>query len=219
MDALCSPLPPMGKLAGRVVVVSGGSGTVVAHRLADEGANVVLDDDGSAVDNEGCREIVEETVRDFGRIDVLIHCVAVAPTNEGLMDLTPASLSTIRHPLLLIRQCLPHMPPGSRVIFITPSTTTSSMSDILQASTSGALEQMARVLAKELGPKEITVNTVVVVESIDEKKADATGMMEDEGDMDEEYATKGGMGDKVGEAVVMLAGRESGWMNGQRIMV
>src|SRR3954471_18162367 len=89
----------MGKLDGRVAIVTGGAqgiGKAIVDKLAEEGATVVVADkngegaekaapDGGAglqIDvsqEEDVKRLVDETVSRFGKVDVLVNDAAIVP--------------------------------------------------------------------------------------------------------------------------------------------
>src|SRR5581483_11789723 len=79
----------MGKLDNRVAIVTGaaqGIGKAVADKLADEGATVVGADLQAGVEKqadvsneEDVKRLVEETVSEHGRLDVLVNVAAIVP--------------------------------------------------------------------------------------------------------------------------------------------
>jgi 3-oxoacyl-[acyl-carrier protein] reductase len=71
--------------------------------------------------------------------------------------------TNVKGPLFLVQAAVPHMPEGGRVIFFSTGLTISSAitpNYLVYAATKGAVEQLSRVLAKELGAKGITVNAI-----------------------------------------------------------
>lgn len=65
--------------------------------------------------------------------------------------------------MFFTQQVVLHLRPGSRIIFISTSLTaltTVVPQNVLYCASRGAVEQMVRVLAKDLGQKGITVNSV-----------------------------------------------------------
>src|SRR5581483_3682720 len=79
----------MGKLDNRVAIVTGaaqGIGKAVADKLADEGATVVGADVQEGVTKradvskeEDVKRVVEETVAEHGKLDVLVNVAAIVP--------------------------------------------------------------------------------------------------------------------------------------------
>ena len=114
------------------------------------------------------------------------------------------------------------MPDGSRVILVSSSMTATSQvgaDKLLYCSTKGALEQMARLLAKDLGRRGIAVNAVA-------PGATATELFYKE---KPEFVVKAiagfspynriGTADEVAEVLLFLSGSSSQWMTGQTIRV
>lgn len=107
------------RLAGRVAVVTGGArhiGAAYCRRLAAEGASVVIADilDGAAVaaeitakggkamalnidvsKEEDTNRMTAETVKAFGRIDILINNAAILSTSSAIRFTKSAPMSGI----------------------------------------------------------------------------------------------------------------------------
>ncbi|MBG7700306.1 SDR family oxidoreductase [Streptomyces sp. MC1] len=65
-------------------------------------------------------------------------------------------------PLFILQRLLPHIPDGARIVNVTSALTRSANPDeIVYAMSKGALEQLTLHLAQLLGPRGITVNSVV----------------------------------------------------------
>jgi 3-oxoacyl-[acyl-carrier protein] reductase len=177
-------------LAGKVALITGASkgiGKATAVRLAQQGARVLATygSDAAAAKElvkgiEGALAIqsnassvteidalVKEVVQRCGKIDILVLNAGVLPmknlenTTEEDFDKTFAL--NVKGPYFLAQKAVPHMAPGSHIIFL--STTLCAASTVqpnylLYNSTKGAIEQMTRVMAKDLGPKQIYVNAV-----------------------------------------------------------
>ncbi|KAI4595329.1 putative secondary metabolism biosynthetic enzyme [Pestalotiopsis sp. 9143b] len=176
-------------LQDKVVLVTGGSkgiGRAIAQKAASQGAKVVINysRDSSPADElvkeigadralavqadvsqvAEIEKLVEAAVAKFGRIDVLVP-------NAGIMPLQPLAAVTeatytrvfdlnVKGPLFLAQKAAPHMREGGRIVFVSTGITRSSAVPPVYAMSKGAVEQMTRTLAKELGPKGITVNAV-----------------------------------------------------------
>ena len=80
---------PMGKLDNRVAIVTGaaqGIGKAVADKLAEEGATVVGADiqagttmQADVSKEEDVKRMVDETVGEYGKLDVLVNVAAIVP--------------------------------------------------------------------------------------------------------------------------------------------
>ncbi|KAL9124802.1 MAG: hypothetical protein Q9217_005910 [Psora testacea] len=115
----------------------------------------------------GIEKMVAATVEKFGKIDILIPCAGVSPmkdlehTTEDVFERTIAL--NVKGPYFLVQKAIPHMPPSSHIVLLSSSLTTASTVSpayLLYNTTKGAIEQMTRVLAKDLAKKNITVNAV-----------------------------------------------------------
>ncbi|MHC5904622.1 SDR family NAD(P)-dependent oxidoreductase [Streptomyces sp. S6] len=169
---------------------SRGIGAAVAVRLAQEGADVVVayerqgeaaEDVVKLVEGEGRRGVavqvdcgeaealvkaVREVAARWGRLDVLVNNAAVFPTGplEGwsVADVDRTLAVNVRAPFLAAQAAARHMDRGGRIISVG-----SNIADrvpfpglALYALSKTALEGMTRGLARELGPRGITVNLV-----------------------------------------------------------
>jgi 3-oxoacyl-[acyl-carrier protein] reductase len=110
------------------------------------------------------RLIAETTAWSGGKIDILIPNAAVsdmrdvAQTSEEDFDRTYAL--NVKGPYFLVQKALPHMSAGGRVVLLSTSLCASSTitpNYLLYASSKGAVEQMTRILAKDLGARGINV--------------------------------------------------------------
>ncbi|KAI0194223.1 NAD(P)-binding protein [Astrocystis sublimbata] len=115
----------------------------------------------------GGQSLVKQTVDAFGKIDVLIPNAAIMPmkdlehTSEADFDGTFAL--NVKGPYFLAQAAAPHMARGSHIVFMSTTLTVASTvmpTYLLYNSTKGAVEQMTRVMSKDLGRKGIFVNAV-----------------------------------------------------------
>ncbi|CEL11157.1 hypothetical protein ASPCAL14262 [Aspergillus calidoustus] len=179
-------------ISGKVVVVTGGSkgiGKAIALKAAAEGANVVINylSDVQAANNvvveigndhalafqadiakmEEIARLIDATISRFGQIDVLIPNAAFIP-NCSLRTMTEEDFDrafavNVKGPCFLAKQAVPHMSPGSTIIFISSDVTDSSTilpQFLLYVSTKGAMNQTVRALARDLATAGIRVNAV-----------------------------------------------------------
>lgn len=161
-----------------------------------------------------------------GFIDILIPNAAVAPlkslsqTSESDFDATYAL--NVKGPYFLVQKCLPYLRPGSHVILLSTSLCNSSTitpNYLLYTSSKGAVEQMTRILAKDLGTKGINVNCVAPGPTATE--------MFFKGKSEELVQTiasaspfkRLGEPVEIARAMVYLSGQESSWVNGQILRV
>lgn len=169
---------------------SRGIGAAIAIALADKGADVAVTykrAEGRAAelvkaieakgrkavaiqadsaDPEAIQRSVDEAVAAFGGLDILVNNAAIARYND-IADFTVEDLDAllavnVRGPVLASKAAIPHLGAGGRIISIgsagadrivgTPGT--------VYFMTKSALQSFTRGLARELGPRDITVNLV-----------------------------------------------------------
>lgn len=184
----------MGRLKDRVALVTGGDsgiGRAVCLAFAREGADVALSYLNEHPDAEETRRVVEaagrksltlagdlaevsvcerliaDTVKQFGRIDVLVNNAAYQGEEvEELEELTPERLErTFKVNILamfhLVRLALPHMREGSTIINVASIQAYQPSPGILDyASTKGAIVTFTKGLAQDLIKRGIRVNAV-----------------------------------------------------------
>lgn len=180
------------RFEGKVAIVTGGSrgiGAAVARRLASEGAAVAIGYRGNkeaadalvtelgerggraiavqadVADPEQTRVLTEQTVAEFGRLDVLVSCAGVEHF-DALEKITPADFDRIfavntRGQLFAVQHAVPHMRRGGRIV-LTSSVSASKafFRHTLYAASKAAVESMVLNLSAELGQKGITINAV-----------------------------------------------------------
>ena len=175
-------------LRGRTAIVCGASsglGLASAEALAEEGANVtllarrreLLEQDanrigalavrGDVTNAADLERVVERTLQAFGGIDILVWNSG-GPPRGAAAEITDESLESAFELLLqpfvrLVRLCLPHLEqsPAGRIVAITSAavkepTPHLALSNTIRPGVTG----YAKTLARELGPKGITVNCV-----------------------------------------------------------
>lgn len=253
-----------GPLAGKTALITGGSkgiGAATSLLLANSGANVAINysSDSSAAEDiakqighERCllikgdagniqdiERMVSETVKKFGKIDVVIPCAGMLlmktleTTTEA--DFDKSYHLNVKGPYFLCqvsrlnshstfmkanaqKKAAPHMPEGSHIVLISTSqctATTVQPAYLLYNSTKGAIEQMTRVMSKELAPKGITVNAVapgptgteLFYKGKTEQVLKAIAGLSPMGRI--------GKPEEIAEAIVWLSSGSSSWISGQ----
>jgi len=183
-----------GKLDGRVALITGGDsgiGRAVAIAFAREGADVHvvgLDDEQTDADetarwvrDAGCRafvsttdireesachQLVERTVDEFGRLDIVVNNAAYQMSLDRFEDLTTKQLlrtfTTNVFAMIWISQAaLVHLAPGSSIINTTSIQASSPSPPLVDyAATKAALVNLTQNLGQELAPRGIRVNAV-----------------------------------------------------------
>jgi len=185
---------PAGKLEGKVALVTGGDsgiGRAVAYLYAREGADVAIvhlpeeqqdaDVTRQAIEEEGrkcldlpgdlrdpkfCRDVVERTVRELGRLDILVSNAAWQNRKASLEEVTEEEWdrtfrTNIDAYFHLTKAALKHMKPGSAIIATSSETGIMGAKELPDYSaTKGAINAYTKTLAQQLIEKGIRVNAV-----------------------------------------------------------
>jgi NAD(P)-dependent dehydrogenase (short-subunit alcohol dehydrogenase family) len=183
-----------GKLAGLVALVTGGDsgiGRSVGVLFAREGAEVAFtylseerddaEETKQAIKEEGkravalvcdvrdpaaCQCAVDQTISQFGKLDILVNNAAYQKHRESIDDVTLEQWentfrTNIHGYFYMVKAALPHLEPGA-VIINTGSITGLDGSDALldYSSTKGAIHAFTKSLAQNLVKRRIRVNCV-----------------------------------------------------------
>jgi NAD(P)-dependent dehydrogenase (short-subunit alcohol dehydrogenase family) len=240
--------PGVGKLKDKVALITGGDsgiGRAVAVAMAREGADIAFayldehkdaDETQAAVEREGmrclkfpgdigdeafCRDIVARTVREFGRIDILVNNAAEQHETNDFSRIDPKQIertfkTNIFAMFYLVKEAVKHMEPGSAIINTTSVTAYQGHKTLIDyASTKGAIAAFTYSLSKALADKDIRVNAVapgpiwtpLIPASFSPehvaKHGEATPMR------------RAGQPNEVAPCYVFLASRDSSYMSGQ----
>ncbi len=181
-------------LKGKVCLVTGGTsgiGAATALTLARKGGHVAIAARRTAeipnrllsateargttarfvqadvADPADCRRCVDQVVKDFGRLDVLVHSAGgavpgsiYAVTEESWMNAFAVHVHSIFH---LTRAAAPHMAQqgeGAIILLGSAAGLRGCLGAVAYGVVKGALPQFARVLARELAEQRIRVNCV-----------------------------------------------------------
>jgi NAD(P)-dependent dehydrogenase (short-subunit alcohol dehydrogenase family) len=182
------------KLLDKVALITGGDsgiGRAVAVLYAREGADVAVvflpvekrdaQETAKAVEAEGrhcvlipgdvqdpefCRAAVEQTVEEFGGLDILVNNAAFQQHQESIEDLSEEQWEkTFRTNIFgyfhMVKAALPHLKPGSAIVNTGSITGLQGNKQLLDyASTKGAIHTFTKSLAQSLVEKKIRVNCV-----------------------------------------------------------
>jgi NAD(P)-dependent dehydrogenase (short-subunit alcohol dehydrogenase family) len=156
-----------------------------AVRAVEESGRAAIAIAGDIADEAHCRELVEQTVQRFGRIDILVNNAAYQGESvERFEDISSERLErTFRTNIMamfhMVRYALPHMRPGSVIINTSSIQAYQPSGNILDyATTKGAIVAFSKGLAQSLIERGIRVNTVapgpvwtpLVVQSFDAER-------------------------------------------------
>lgn len=167
-----------------------GIGAAIALKLAEDGADVALTYEKSAeqaeavaakiralgrqavaiqadaANPEAVQAAVERTVTELGGLDILVNNAGVARAGafaeQSLEEIDLQLNVNVRGLFVTTQAALKHIPDGGRVINIGSNVgqAVPFAGITIYAATKSALESFTRGLARELGPRSITVNLV-----------------------------------------------------------
>lgn len=237
-----------GKLKGKVALITGGDsgiGRSVAVCFAKEGADVAIvylnehrDAEeakrlveeqgrksflcaGDVADEGFCRQAIEKTIAELGRLDLLVNNAAVQYPDKDLTDIDAKQLErTFRVNIFsmfhLTRFALPHLKKGASIINTASITAFHGNPKLIDySSTKGAIVSFTRSLAKSLVSKGIRVNAVApgpVLTPLIPASFNAAETAE--------FGSGNPMGraakaDEISPSFVFLASQDSAFMTGQ----
>lgn len=240
-----------GKVA-LITGASRGIGRAIAQRYGRLGASVVVNysrDEASAlrvvesIEAGGGRAIAcqadvssvndldrlfANTLDTFGRVDIVVANAGIELIMQPMDEVTEADYDRLygvnsKGTFFTLQRGARHLADGGRLIYIGSSTTASPYPgfSLYSASKIGA-EQVVRVLAMEVGARNITVNTILPT------MTGGAGVFTDvvEGDqfhqMNEQTRPLGGRGgtpEDAADAAEYLGGPLASWVSGQTLLV
>lgn len=212
-------------LSGASVVVNyvgnkSAADQVAADIKAEGGAAIVLRGDVSSAAD--VRSMFESTIAQFGKIDILINN-AGSILYKTIQETTDEDFDRIfavnvKGTFNTLREAATHLESGGRIVNFS-STTTRLMFPMYgaYAATKGAVEQLTRVFAKEIGARGITVNSI--------SPGPTNTELFTEGKTEEVITRLAGMAalGRIGEpidiarVVLFLVSEEAAWVTGQNI--
>ena len=232
-----------------VTGASKGIGAAIAKKLAEDGASVVVNYASSkagadtvvaAIEKAGGKAvavkgdvskaseatgIVDAAIAKFGRLDILVN-------NSGIYEFGPIESldetsfhkqfnTNVLGLLLTTQAAVKHLGEGGSIINIG-----SAVSDVTPAhsavytGTKGALDAITGVLARELGPRKIRVNTINpgMVETEGTHTAGFIGSDFEKALLPQVPLGRTGRVGDIAPIAVFLASDESGWLTGEQLL-
>lgn len=184
-----------GKLAGKVAIITGadsGIGRAVAVAFAKEGANVtnvyLAEEEEDATETKRmveqygvtclnipsdvrskakCQEIVDQTISQFGKANILVNNAAYQHIVEKITDITEEQLrrtfdTNILGYFFMVQAVVPHLSEGDSIINTGSIVGKQGEPKLVDyASTKGAIHAFTMSLATQLGEQKIRVNAVL----------------------------------------------------------
>lgn len=232
-----------------VTGASKGIGAAIAKSLAGEGASVVVnyasskagadavvsaiqDAGGKAVAVGGdvsktseAQGIVDAAVKNYGRLDILVN-------NSGVYEFAPLDAVTeeqfhrlfninVLGLLMTTQAAVKQMRNGGSIINIGSGVTrlTPPASSVYTA-TKGAVDAITGVLSRELGPRNIRVNSINpgIVETEGTHSGGFIGSDFEKSIVAQTPLGRTGQPDDIASIAVFLASNDSGWLTGEQLL-
>jgi 3-oxoacyl-[acyl-carrier protein] reductase len=231
-----------------VTGASRGIGRTIAEQFADNGASVVLNFASNASKAEQAvadikqkggeaiaiqadisqaaemEKLFQKTIEVYGKIDIVVNNAGIIVT-KPILNITEDEFDklfaiNVKGTFLSCQQAAKHLSDNGRIINFSTSVTGSMFPGYsAYAGTKGAVEQFTRQLAKEFGPKGITinaiapgpVNTELFTEGKTKEQIEAIVKMNSFGRL--------GEADDISGTVLFLASEDAKWITGQTIRV
>lgn len=223
-----------------------GIGRAIALRLAAEGVSVVVNYAGSAAaadevvseigmaggsaiavqadvsKSDDVRRLFDEAIARFGRVDILVNNAGVlftrpvVETSEDEFDRLMAV--NVKGTFLTSKEAARRMSDGGRIVNLSSSTTAMLLPGYgPYVASKGAVEQLSRSLAEELGPRGITVNCVSPGPT--DTSLFREGKTEEQIQGFARAAALGRLGqpEDIAATVALLVSPDAGWVTGQNL--
>jgi 3-oxoacyl-[acyl-carrier protein] reductase len=235
------------QLEGRTAIVCGASegiGLGCAEALAEEGANVVmlarrpeplareakrlggLAVPGDVTSAEDCERVVRAAADTFGGVDILLNNSG-GPPRTAAVGLTADQVETASRLLLgsvvrLTGLCLPHLErsDAGRIVNITSSTVKEPADNLaLSNAVRPGVVGWAKTLARELGPRGITVNSIAPGRIDTERIREVYPDGPTEADLDAIPLGRLGTPREIGDVVAFLCSPRASYVTGTVVAV
>ena len=193
---------------------------VVAAIASDGGTAVALQADVSRL--KDIQRLFEQTLEQFGRLDILVNNAGirisknVADTVEEEFDRLFAA--NVKGTFFSCQLAARRLSDGGRIINVSSAVTRMMLPGYaIYSASKGAVDQITRVLAKELGGRQITVNAVAPGPVDTELLRD--GKTEEQIQQMAQMAALGRIGEveDIADVVAFLASDDARWISGQTI--
>lgn len=239
-----------GKVA-LITGASKGIGAGIAKAYANQGATVVVNyasskedadkvvteitsNGGKAISIQGnvekaadVKRIFEEIAKTFGKLDILVNNAGVY-SFAGIDDITEESFHrmfniNVLGSILTIQQAVKLFGDKGGAIINTGSivSTLDMPTSLVYTQTKYAVDAMTRILAKELGPKKIRINSINpgLVET---EGSHSSGVMNGDAEkwhVSETPLGRAGQPNDIAKVAIFLASDDSYWITGETIAV
>ncbi|WP_433521064.1 SDR family oxidoreductase [Nocardia pseudovaccinii] len=191
--------------------------------VTEFGPDIVVAIRADSSDPDAVDAAVEQTVASFGRLDVVVANAGVAAVGRfdelGSDDIDRMLRVNVHGVLHTLRAALRHLPDDGRIVTIgsVNADRTPFPGGAVYAMTKAALQGLVRGLARDLGPRGITVNNIQPGPTANDRMpADSPAAIR----LTEHMALQRlGTPDEIGAMVCYLAGPDSGFITGTSITI
>lgn len=228
-----------------VTGASRGIGRGIAERLGQDGATVVVNYSGSqqeakevvaAIASSGAkaialqanmgsvtdiRRLFQETVNHFGQLDILVNNAGVA-TSAAIAEVTEEDYEkvfdiNVRGVLFALQEAARRMNSGGRIVNISSTTTIFPEPGMaVYAASKAAVKLLTQVLAREVGDRGITVNTVIHGPTVPGMFANLPPDIQQQTAASSPFNRLGTPQD-IADIIAFLVSEEARWLTGQDI--
>jgi NAD(P)-dependent dehydrogenase (short-subunit alcohol dehydrogenase family) len=239
---------PAGKLQGKTAIVTGGDsgiGRATAIAFAKEGADVCIaylsersdaEETKKQVEAQGqkcllisgdlgeeahCKSVVEQAVKEFGKLDILVNNASEQHPQESIEDITEEQLvrtfrTNVFAYFFMVKAAMKHLKAGAKIINTVSVTAYKGSPQLLDySSTKGAEVAFTRSLSMNLIDKGIRVNgvapgpiwTPLIPSTFPEEKVKSFGA--------DTPMKRPGQPEEVANCYVFLASDDSSYISGQ----
>jgi 3-oxoacyl-[acyl-carrier protein] reductase len=214
--------------AGAAVIVNyassqAGADQVVAAITAAGGKAVAVGGDVSKAAN--AQGIIDAAIKTYGRLDILVN-------NSGVYEFAPIEAVTeesfhrqfninVLGLLLVTQAAVKHLQAGASIINIgSVVSRITPPASAVYTGTKGAVDAITGVLARELGPRKIRVNTVNpgIVSTEGSRSAGFIDSDFDKATVAQTPLGRVGQPEDIAGVVTFLASDDAGWLTGEQLL-
>lgn len=216
-------------------LVSGGANVIINYvnsaKKAEELVNRMNLEGGSAIAVQAniskikdIKKLFDIAIETYGKVDILINNAGIL-INKPIDQVTEEDfdiqfLTNAKGTYFAIQEAFHRLAKGGRIINISTSVNGNMLPTYsVYAGTKGAVEQFTRQLAKEFGPKEITINAIAPGPVATELFMNGKSDQQIEMFKNMNAFRRLGTPEDIAGAINLLLSEEASWITGQTIRV